>query len=197
MVIGATKVFLVLGFVCQSILATPTTITAPPVSDKIVPHNTRDDLKSIFGHCLHKKEVTKCLKRRVVDLIDDVTHSDDPLSATFFNLQLSLNKNPQFKEIRVETDSTSSRNFEDLITQKLKNLVESRFIQVKLAEDTKENAEVSNDGNEARKKKGGGGKHGMMMSGNIQFFHGGGSCIFNYFHGEKFHDCCNDFIFKN
>jgi Protein of unknown function (DUF1676) len=165
--VNCAKAFIILGFISTSILATPTTITSPPVSDNVVFHSTRDDLKSIFGQCLHRKDVSKCLKRRVVDVIDDVTQSKDPMSATFFNLQFNLNKNPQFKENRVES-SDSSRTFEDLISQKLKNLLESRVIQVKLADDTKENEEVSGDGNEARKKKGGnGGKHGMMMSGKM------------------------------
>lgn len=164
--INCAITFVVFGFFLSSITATPTTITSLP-AENIVSHNTKDDLRSIFGHCLHKKDVTKCLKRRVVDVIDDVTQSNDPLSATFFNLKLSLNKNPQFKENHV-VESDSSRSFEDVITQKLKNLLESRLIQVKLAEDTKENEEVSGNDNEARKKKGGGGgKHGMMMSGKM------------------------------
>lgn len=158
----ASKVFLIMGLVFPTMLATPTTISAPPVTENSLPHsNNRDDLKSIFGHCLHKKDVIKCLKRRVVDVIDDVTQSNDPLNATFFNFQLSLNKNPKFKGTHMETDS--SRSFDDIISQKLRNLVESRLIQVKLADEAKENDEFSGD--EARKKKGGGGKHGMMMSG--------------------------------
>lgn len=153
-----------LAFILSSI-ASPTTISAPPFSENHFPQ-TKDNLKSIFGHCLHKKDVVKCLKRRVVDVIDDVTQSNEPLSASFFNLQLSLNKNPQFKGKSDESDS--SRTFEDIFVGKLRNLLESRLIQVKVTED----AEIEDDADEsakgleeARKKKGGGGKHGMMMSG--------------------------------
>lgn len=159
------KLVIALGFILTTITASPTTISAPPFSENSI-HHSKDSIKSIFGHCLHKKDVVKCLKRRVVDVIDDVTQSSDPLSVEFFNLQLSLNKNLQFKGKADENDS--SRSFDDILSQKLKNLLESRVIQVKVSEDAKEEA-VGNSGNvleEARKKKGGGGgKHGMMMSG--------------------------------
>lgn len=159
------KLLVALGFILSTISASPTTISAPPFSENSV-HHPKDSIKSIFGHCLHKKDVVKCLKRRVVDVIDDVTQSNDPLSVELFNLQLSLNKNLQFKGKAEESDS--SRSFEDVLSQKLKNLVESRVMQVKVSEDVNEDA-VGMSGNileEARKKKGGGGgKHGMMMSG--------------------------------
>lgn len=158
----------ILGFI-SSIFATPTTITSPPFSDNIVPRE-RDDLQKIFGHCLHKKDVSKCLKSRMIDVIDDVIQSDDPLSVNLFNINMSLNKNPQFKEIAVAADE--SRSFEDILSQKLKTLLESRVVQMKLFDDADEAPEVSSNVNEARKKKGGGsgGKHGMMMSGKMSFF---------------------------
>lgn len=152
---------LTVGFIAVSTLATPTTITAPPVvSENLVGHN-KDDLKHIFGHCLHKKDVLKCLKHRVIEVVDDVIQSDDSMSLNLFNMRMSLKKNPQFKDAHKPSDA--GRSFEDVMSQKLKNLLESRVIQVKLAEDEAENSEH----NEARKKKGGGGgKHGtMMMSG--------------------------------
>lgn len=152
----ALRAFLLLGFL-SSIFATPTTITAPPVADNVV-SNDKDDLKQFFGHCLHRKDVTKCLKHRVIDVIDDVTQSEDPLSLNLFNINMSLNKNPHFEESNHAADT--SRTFEDIISRKLKNLIESRVIQVKLVDDSKEHSD------EARKKKDGG-KHGhtMMMSG--------------------------------
>lgn len=157
----AMKVFGILGLV-SFIVATPTTITAPPVSDNSVTKE-KDDLKTIFGHCLHKKDVTKCLKNRAVDVIDDIIQSNDPLSVNLFNMKMSLNKNPLFKENKSGSDS--SRAFDDIISQKLKNLIESRIIQVKLADDNSDDTAIPSDVNEARKKKGGG-KHGtMMMSG--------------------------------
>jgi hypothetical protein len=110
----AMKVFLFLGFI-STILATPTTITAPPVADNIVKQE-KDDLKHIFGHCLHKKDVGKCLKNRVVDVIDDMIRTDDPMSVNLFNIKMSLNKNPQFKEVR---GGDTSRSFEDIISQKV------------------------------------------------------------------------------
>lgn len=147
----------------DTLISTPTTINAPPVSSNFV---ERDNLKNIFGHCLHKKDVSKCLKRRIVDLIDDVTQSDDPLGVNLFNLDVSLKRDPKFNHARV--DGESGRNFEDVISQKLRNLLESRVLQVKVRENNKDaDTENSIDVNEARKKKGGGGgKHGMMMSGN-------------------------------
>lgn len=166
-----TKNFCILTFkvllitrLFDTFTATPTTINAPPVSSNFV---ERDNLKNIFGHCLHKKDVSKCLKRRVVDLIDDVTQSNDPLGLNLFNLDVSLKKDPKFNHARV--DGESGRTFEDVISQKLRNLLESRVLQVKVNENSgKDDVESENsmDANEARKKKGGGGgKHGMMMSG--------------------------------
>lgn len=155
----ATKVLVALGLI-STVLATPTTITAPPVaSDNVVPHE-KDDLKHIFGHCLHKKDVSKCLKRRVIDVIDDVIQSDDPMSLNLFNVKMSLNKNPKFRENNAAADT--GRSFDDIISTKLKSLLESRVIQMKLAGDETDETDV----NEARKKKDGG-KHGqtMMMSG--------------------------------
>lgn len=107
----------------------------------------------------------------MIDVIDDVIQSDDPLSVNLFNINMSLNKNPQFKEIAVAADE--SRSFEDVLSQKLKALLESRVVQMKLFDDADEAPEVSSNVNEARKKKGGGsgGKHGMMMSGKMSFFH--------------------------
>lgn len=167
-----TKNFCILTFkvllitrLFETFIATPTTINAPPVSNNFI---ERDNLKNIFGHCLHKKDVSKCLKRRVVDLIDDVTQSDDPLGMNLFNLDVTLKKDPKFSHARV--DGESGRNFEDVITQKLRNLLESRVLQVKVNEKDGGESENSIDANEARKKKGGGGgKHGMMMSGRILF----------------------------
>lgn len=161
----ALKVLLTIGFIAMSTLATPTTITAPPVvSENLVSHD-KDDLKHIFGHCLHKKDVMKCLKHRVIEVVDDVIQSDDSMSLNLFNMKMSLKKNPQFKDAHDVMDT--GRSFEDVMSQKLKNLLESRVIQVKLAEDEAENSDAQSELNEARKKKGGGGgKHGtMMMSG--------------------------------
>lgn len=156
------KILCFLGLVSLA-LATPTTITAPPVSEKAFASHEKDDLKEMFGHCLHKKDVGKCLKHRVVQVIDEVTQSDDPLSVNLFHINMSLNKNPQFKENDNVVDT--SRSFEDIIVHKLKNLFESRVIQVKLAEEARDDSDPSLSINEARKKKDGG-KHGnMMMSG--------------------------------
>lgn len=141
--------------------ATPTSITAPPVSDNIV-SDEKDNMKYLFGRCLHKKDVAKCLKKRVISILDDVIDNKDPFSVNLFNLNFSMKKNPQFAEDEHVDDT--NRAFEDIISQKIKNLIESRVIQVKLAEDVTDNFEVSLNVNEARKKKG---KHGggMMMGG--------------------------------
>lgn len=149
------------------VVATPTTITAPPVAENIISHE-KDDLRDLFGHCLHKKNVSKCLKHRVINVIDDVIQSNDPMSVNLFNINMSLNKNPHFKR-DVDNVVDSSRSFEDVIGQKLKSLLESRVVQVKLMEEGQ--SEVPLDINEGRKKGGGGGKgkHGMMMSGKNCF----------------------------
>lgn len=161
------KLVISLGFILSSIMASPTTISAPPFSEKAL---SSDNLKSIFGHCLHKKDVVKCLKRRLVDVIDDVTQSNDPLNTSFFNFEFSLNKNPLFKGKAEENDS--SRSFEDVLSEKLRNFLESRLIQVKVSEDSKDDVVdvTAKSLDEARKKKGGGGKHGMMMSGKNSNF---------------------------
>lgn len=140
------------------ILATPTSITAPPVTKNEIPE--KDDLKQFLGHCLHKSDVAKCLKNRVVELIDEATHSNDDWKMNFFNMRMSLNRNPEFHENAEQADE--SRTFEDVISQKLKNLMESRVFQVKLSEN-------SDEAHEARKKKGGnkGGNSMMMMSGKF------------------------------
>lgn len=150
------------------IIATPTTITAPPVSENIISPE-KDDIRDMFGHCLHKKNVSKCLKHRVINVIDDVIQSDDPMSVNLFNINMSLNKNPHFKK-EVDNIVDSSRSFEDVISQKLKNLLESRVVQVKVSEEGQSQAPL--DINEGRKKGGGGGgkgKHGMMFSGKDCF----------------------------
>lgn len=133
-------------------VATPTTITAPPVADNLIPHEP--ELKDVLGECLHRKNVSKCLKTRLIHAIDDVIENNDPLSLKLFNVNMSLNKDPKFHFSHAVDES---RSFEDVVSQKLKSLLESRVIQIKLSDET--------DANEARKKKGGGGKHGMMMGG--------------------------------
>lgn len=160
----ALKVLIMLAWLSWT-FATPTTITAPPVSENVI-LNEKDDLKDFLGHCLHKKDVSKCLKARVIDVIDDVINSDEPLSVNFFNLNMSLNKNPIFQK-EAENSVDSSRAFDDIISHKIKSLLESRVIQVKLADE--KNSENPSSVNEARKKKGGGGggKHTMMMSGEM------------------------------
>lgn len=157
----AIKVLIVLGFV-STIQSTPTTITAPPVTENVVSHD-KDDLRHYFGHCLHKKDVGKCLKTRMIDVMDDVITSNDPLSLKLFNLKMSLNKNPQFQGQNKATDT--GRSFEDVVSQKLRSLLESRLISVKVADDTEDSIDAGQQ-NEARKKKGDN-KHGhsMMMSG--------------------------------
>lgn len=141
----------------SSIFATPTSITAPPVERNTV---EKDDLKQFLGHCLHKGDVGKCLKNRIVEVIDEAIQSNDDWKMNFFNMRMSLKRNPEFKENEVAS-ADESRTYEDVISQKLKSLMESRVFQVKLAENDDEN-----EMEEARKKKGG--KHGhsmMMMSG--------------------------------
>lgn len=142
--------------VASETLATPTTITAPPTSDSIVSYD-RYNMKYLFGRCLHKKDVVRCLKRRAVRVLDDIIQSDDPMSVNLFDLNFSLTRNPQF--VGADNDVDTHRAFEDIISQKFQNLIESRVIQVKLADDVKENF------NEARKKHNKGGKHGGMMMG--------------------------------
>jgi Protein of unknown function (DUF1676) len=158
----AIKVLLVLGF-ASTIQSTPTTITAPPVTENVV-SNDKDDLRHYFGHCLHKKDVTKCLKTRMIDVMDDIITSNDPMSLKLFNLKMSLNKNPQFHQSSHKSTDTG-RSFEDVVSQKLRSLLESRLISVKVADDTEEGSDPDQP-NEARKKKGDN-KHGhsMMMSG--------------------------------
>lgn len=161
MIRRVTKAILIFAAVVE-IFATPTTINTPPVAENVINHHHSDDLKEIFGHCLHKKNVSKCLKTKVIAVIDDILQSDDPMSLNLFNIKMSLKKNPHFN---FEKTADESRSFEDLISQKFKSLLESRVIQMKLADDSK-------DLNEARKKKeGGGSKHGssMMMSGKRLF----------------------------
>jgi hypothetical protein len=143
-------------------IATPTTITAPPISKNSIVDD-KDDLKHFLGHCLHKSDVSKCLKGRVVNLIDDVLHNDDDWSVNFFNMKMSLSKNPDYKDIAANADETG-RTFEDVISQKLKNLMESRVFQVKLADD---DLTTDVEQHEARKKKEGKHGHMMMMSGEF------------------------------
>lgn len=159
---SVVKIFVILGLLSR-VYSTPTTITSPPLSENVI-SNDKDYLREAFGQCLHKKNVSKCLKHKFIDVVDDVIKSDDPLSINLFNIKMSLNKNPHFK---LDKTADESRSFEDIISNKLRNLLESRVIQMKLTDDAKDNFE-STDVNEARKKKGGGGgsKHGgMMMSG--------------------------------
>lgn len=161
----------VIGVICvvaiiSATVATPTTVAAPPFSDNIV-SDEREGAKEVFERCLHKKDVTKCLKKQVISVLDDVIQSEDPFSVSLYNLNFSLNKNPQF----IETDSDvvdSTRSFVDILGQKLKTLIESRVIQVRLTDEAeKENIDLSLNVNEGRKKKGGG-KHGGMMMGGKQ-----------------------------
>ncbi|KAG5671896.1 hypothetical protein PVAND_002065 [Polypedilum vanderplanki] len=145
------------------VLTTPTSITAPPVSKNTI-NDEKDDLKQFLGHCLHKGDVAKCLKTRISDLLDEYITSDDEWSMNFFNMKMSLNKNPEFKE-DMQLSADKSRTFEDIISKKLKYLMESRVFQVRLADDDA-NEKTTNDGQtEARKKKEGKHGHMMMMSG--------------------------------
>lgn len=155
------KIFLLL-LAISTIFATPTSITAPPVEKNNILNNEKDDLKQFLGHCLHKSDVARCLKSRIVEVIDEAIKSDDDWKMNFFNMRLALNRNPDFKEMTRGVDE--SRTFEDTISQKLKNLMESRVFQVKLADDGGSNEEML-DGmtQEARKKKEGKYGHSMMM----------------------------------
>lgn len=154
--------FLFITIFISDVLSTPTVIKAPPLSDNFVNEREKDDLRQIFGQCLHKQNVSKCLKSRIIDVIDDNIQNNEPWSVNLFNVNISLNKNPAFKEPTFESDS--SRSFEDTISQKLKNLMESRVFQVKLSDE-----DINQDASdEARKKKGG--KHGNMMMMSGEYF---------------------------
>lgn len=160
------KIFFIL-LAISSIFATPTSITAPPLSKNSAAIDKRDDLKQFLGQCLHKSDVAKCLKNRVVELIDETVKSNDDWSMNFFGIKMALTRNPDFKENSLSSET--GRSFEDAISQKLKSLMESRMFQVKLSDDdgmnSNEEVEVTH---EARKKKEG--KHGhtmMMMSGKF------------------------------
>jgi hypothetical protein len=160
-----TSIRLLLALTLLSLaLATPTSINAPPVSKNAV-GDDKDDLKQFLGHCLHKGDVAKCLKTRVSDLLDEYIRSDAEWKMNFFNMRMSLNKNAEFKE-SPPANPERSRTFEDVLSQKLKYLMESRVFQVRLADDEEEKA--SADGQtEARKKKEGKHGHMMMMSGEF------------------------------
>lgn len=147
--------------------ATPTSITAPPVSKNTI-GDEKDDLKQFLGHCLHKGDVSKCLKNRVAELLDEVITNNEDWSVNFFNMRMSLSKNPDFKEEHASENAEKGRTFEDIISRKLKNLMESRVFQVKLADDDTE-TKNSNEAqtNEGRKKKEGKHGHMMMMSGEL------------------------------
>lgn len=118
-------------------------------------------MKQFLGHCLHKSDVARCLKNRIVEVIDEAIKSDDDWKMNFFNMRMALNKNPDFKEMTRGVEE--SRTFEDTISQKLKSLMESRVFQVKLADDGGSNEEVDGSTHEARKKKEGKYGHSMMM----------------------------------
>lgn len=166
------KIFLLL-LALTTIFATPTSITAPPISKNSIGSDERDDLKQFLGQCLHKSDVAKCLKSRVVELIDEAVKSNDDWKMNFFGIKMALKRNPDFKENSLSAES--SRTFEDIISQKLKSLMESRMFQVKLSDDDElNNNEEIEAPYEARKKKEGG-KHGhtmMMMSGESFNFTG-------------------------
>lgn len=156
------KIFLLL-LAISSIFATPTSINAPPVSKNSI-ENEKDDLKQFLGQCLHKSDVAKCLKNRVVELIEVAVRSNEDWSMNFFGIKMALKKNPDFQENSSSVES--GRTFEDVISRKLKNLMESRMFQVKLSEDDGMNNNEEIEESEGRKKKEG--KHGhtmMMMSG--------------------------------
>lgn len=161
---------LLISSILSIILASPTTITAPPITKNTVT-DEKDDLKQFLGHCLHKGNVSKCLKNRIVELIDESITNNDEWSTNFFNMKISLNKNPEFKELAPSADQ--SRTFEDVISQKLKSLMESRVVQVKLSDedtnnDVGKNLNEASNQPEARKKKDGKhGNHMMMMSGEF------------------------------
>jgi hypothetical protein len=154
---------LLISTLCSLVPATPTSITAPPVSKNTVVAE-KDDLKQFLGHCLHKGDVAKCLKNRVSELLDEYITSDDEWSMNFFNMKMSLNKNPEFKD-SAQLSADKSRTFEDLISKKLKWLMESRVFQVRLADD--DASEKGEGQTEARKKKEGKHGHMMMMSGEF------------------------------
>lgn len=149
----------------STILATPTSITAPPISENSIGIDEKDDMKQFLGQCLHKSDVAKCLKNRVVELIDESIKSNDDWNMNFFGIKMALKRNPDFKENSLSAEM--GRTFEDVISRKLKSLMESRMFQVKLSDDDEmNNNEEIEAPYEARKKKEG--KHGhtmMMMSG--------------------------------
>lgn len=163
------KIFFLL-LAITTIFATPTSIHAPPISKNSVGSDERDDLKQFLGQCLHKGDVAKCLKNRVVDLIDEAVKSNEDWSMNFFGIKMALRKNPDFQENSSSVES--GRTFEDIIGRKLKNLMESRMFQVKLSEDDgMNNEEQTEETHEGRKKKES--KHGhsmMMMSGEREKF---------------------------
>lgn len=157
------KIFFLL-LAISTIFATPTSINAPPISKNSIGSDEKDDLKQFLGQCLHKGDVAKCLKNRVVDLIEVAVRSNEDWSMNFFGIKMALKKNPDFQEI--SSSAESGRTFEDVISRKLKNLMESRMFQVKLSEDDGMNNNEEIEESEGRKKKEG--KHGhtmMMMSG--------------------------------
>lgn len=156
------------------IVASPTTITAPPTKLNSVTDD-KDDLRQFLGHCLHKGNVSKCLKNRIVDLIDEAITNGDEWSTNFFNMRISLNRNPDFKDQMSAGDE--SRTFEDIISRKLKNLMESRVVQVKLSDEDNGNDANKNSNEQAsplegrKKKDGKHGNHMMMMSGDNPIKH--------------------------
>jgi len=177
-VLNLIKLLLLLLSCIAVIYATPTTITAPPLSaDNLIVE--KDDVKNIFRHCLHKSNVSQCFKQRIISILDDVIRNDDPWSLNFFNINLSLSKNPSFNDDETTTATATaaaaaantptdrSRSFEDIISQRVKNLLESRVFQIKLAAPAAATADESNMSDEARKKKEGKHGHMMMMSGEF------------------------------
>lgn len=101
-------------------------------------------LKSTLNHCMRQKDILKCMKKYVINVLDDTI--TDP-KVWYLSDNISLKKNPSWAEGDTLV-SENGRSFEDIVMQKFRSLFESRVFQYTFANTNDKKSKETDDTDE-------------------------------------------------
>lgn len=128
----------VVGLLMAVYVASSYSAYLPPAKQNAVNRETVNSvllygLRSTINHCSMQKDVSQCIKKYMLKVLDNAVHNKDDW---VMNEYISLKKNPEFAEVQVVSEE--GRSFEDTVEQKLENLFESRLFQLSFANQKSE-----------------------------------------------------------
>lgn len=122
-----------------------------------------DDTISIVKHCIQDQEIVKCLKKKAINKLENIIHSNDSWTLTDY---VTLQRDPKWREINDDVRDFNDSNIDQVLRTKIDNFVESRMLQIKPSDIVRNILAEEDENQQVSARKGGkkkGGKGGMFF----------------------------------